>query len=60
MWGNKCSPLIDARTWWAIGNFREGELQHIVPGMRADVYFAVETEFAIFGCCGQRGLWRYS
>src|SRR6202166_2937252 len=30
--------LIDARTWWAIGNFREGQLSHIKPGMRADVY----------------------
>ena len=30
--------LIDARTWWAIGNFREGELKRIGPGMKADVY----------------------
>jgi len=30
--------LIDARTWWAIGNFREGLLQHIKPGMKADVF----------------------
>ena len=30
--------LIDARTWWAIGNFREGQLKRISPGMRADVY----------------------
>ena len=30
--------LIDARTWWAVANFREGQLQHIQPGMRADVY----------------------
>jgi len=30
--------LIDARTWWAVGNFREGQLLHISPGMRADVY----------------------
>src|SRR6201997_531199 len=36
--GQQVFTLIDARTWWAIGNFREGELQHIVPGMRADVY----------------------
>jgi multidrug efflux system membrane fusion protein len=36
--GKQVFTLIDARTWWAIGNFREGELQHIVPGMRADVY----------------------
>ena len=36
--GQQVFTLIDARTWWAIGNFREGELQRIVPGMRADVY----------------------
>src|ERR1700691_4282340 len=36
--GQQVFTLIDARTWWAIGNFGEGELQHIVPGMRADVY----------------------
>jgi membrane fusion protein, multidrug efflux system len=36
--GKEVFTLIDARTWWAIGNFREGQLQHIAPGMRADVY----------------------
>jgi membrane fusion protein, multidrug efflux system len=36
--GQQVFTLIDARTWWAIANFREGQLQHIAPGMRADVY----------------------
>jgi membrane fusion protein, multidrug efflux system len=36
--GERIFTLIDARTWWAIGNFREGQLQHIKRGMRADVY----------------------
>ena len=36
--GQQMFTLIDARTWWAIGNFREGTLQHIAPGMPADVY----------------------
>jgi multidrug efflux system membrane fusion protein len=36
--GQQVFTLIDARTWWAIGNFREGQLRHITPGMRADVY----------------------
>jgi membrane fusion protein, multidrug efflux system len=36
--GLQVFTLIDARTWWAIGNFREGQLLHISPGMRADVY----------------------
>jgi membrane fusion protein, multidrug efflux system len=36
--GQQVFTLIDARTWWAVANFREGQLSHIVPGMRADVY----------------------
>ena len=36
--GQQVFTLIDARTWWAVANFREGQLQHITPGMRADVY----------------------
>jgi multidrug efflux system membrane fusion protein len=36
--GQEVFTLIDARTWWAVGNFREGQLVHISPGMRADVY----------------------
>jgi len=36
--GQQMFTLIDARTWWAIGNFREGQLQRIAPNMRADVY----------------------
>lgn len=36
--GQQMFTLIDARTWWAIGNFREGQLQRITPGMKADVY----------------------
>ena len=36
--GQQVFTLIDARIWWAIGNFREGQLRHIAPGMRADVY----------------------
>jgi multidrug efflux system membrane fusion protein len=36
--GQQVFTLIDARTWWALANFREGQLPHISPGMRADVY----------------------
>ena len=36
--GQQMFTLIDARTWWAVANFREGQLQYIAPGMRADVY----------------------
>jgi membrane fusion protein, multidrug efflux system len=36
--GEQVFTLIDARTWWAVANFREGQLQHITPGTRAEVY----------------------
>ena len=36
--GQQMFTLIDARIWWAIGNFREGQLERIAPGMKADVY----------------------
>src|ERR1700689_1340352 len=36
--GQQLFTLIDARTWWAIGNFREGQLKRITPGMHAEVY----------------------
>jgi membrane fusion protein, multidrug efflux system len=36
--GEQIFTLIDARTWWAVANFRETQLKHIEPGMRADVY----------------------
>lgn len=36
--GQQMFTLIDARTWWAIGNFREGQLKRIAQGMRVDVY----------------------
>jgi len=36
--GQQMFILIDTRRWWAVANFREGQLEHITPGMRADVY----------------------
>jgi membrane fusion protein, multidrug efflux system len=36
--GQQVFTLIDARVWWAVANFREGQLKHITPGMKADVY----------------------
>src|SRR6266702_976346 len=36
--GQQMFVLIDARRWWALANFREGQLEHISPGMRAEVY----------------------
>ncbi|HEY1986870.1 MAG TPA: efflux RND transporter periplasmic adaptor subunit [Terracidiphilus sp.] len=36
--GQHIFTLIDTRIWWVIANFRETQLQHIRPGMVADVY----------------------
>ena len=36
--GQHIFTLIDTRVWWAIANFRETQIQHIRPGMQADVY----------------------
>jgi membrane fusion protein, multidrug efflux system len=36
--GEQMFTLIDARVWWAVANFREGQLQRLRPGMPADVY----------------------
>jgi membrane fusion protein, multidrug efflux system len=48
--GQQMFILIDARKWWAVANFREGQLAHIKPGMRADVYVmsTPERRFAGF------------
>jgi multidrug efflux system membrane fusion protein len=48
--GQQMFTLIDARKWWAVANFREGQLAHIKPGMRADVYVmsTPERRFAGF------------
>jgi len=47
--GQQVFTLIDARTWWAIGNFREGQLLHISPGMRADVYLLSKPDVRFAG-----------
>ena len=47
--GQQVFTLIDARTWWAIGNFREGSLQKIMPGMRADVYVLSKPDVRFSG-----------
>jgi multidrug efflux system membrane fusion protein len=47
--GQQIFTLIDARTWWAIGNFREGNLKRISPGMRADVYVLSKPDVRFSG-----------
>src|ERR1700751_1123738 len=47
--GQDVFTLIDARTWWAIGNFREGQLSRIKPGMRAEVYVLSKSNVRFSG-----------
>jgi multidrug efflux system membrane fusion protein len=47
--GQQVFTLIDARIWWAIGNFREGTLQHIEAGMRADVFLPSKPNVRLSG-----------
>jgi multidrug efflux system membrane fusion protein len=36
--GQQVFTLIDTRVWWVVANFRETQLHHIHPGMKAHVY----------------------
>ena len=56
--GQQVFTLIDARTWWAVANFREGQLQHIIPGMRAEVYVLSKPNVRFHGRGGEHRLWR--
>jgi membrane fusion protein, multidrug efflux system len=47
--GQQVFTLIDARTWWAIANFREGQLKRITPGMKADVYVMSKPDLRFSG-----------
>lgn len=47
--GQQMFTLIDKRTWWVIGNFRETQLRHIRPGMHADVYLLSQPNRRISG-----------
>jgi membrane fusion protein, multidrug efflux system len=47
--GQQIFTLIDTRTWWAIGNFRETQLKRIQPGMKAEVYLLSEPSRGLQG-----------
>src|SRR5580704_15100954 len=53
--GQQVFTLIDARTWWAVANFREGQLQHIAPGMRAEVYVMSRPDIHFTGVVDSLG-----
>jgi multidrug efflux system membrane fusion protein len=47
--GQQVFTLIDARTWWALANFRETQLRNIQPGMRAEVYIPSRSSMRFTG-----------
>lgn len=47
--GQQMFILIDARRWWTVANFREGQLEHIKPGMKADVYVMSKPDRRFIG-----------
>ena len=47
--GEQIFTLIDTRTWWVIGNYRETQLRNIRPGMPADVYLLSEPSRSLHG-----------
>jgi multidrug efflux system membrane fusion protein len=47
--GQQIFTLIDVRTWWVIGNYRESQLNHIRPGMPADVYVMSKPTVRLMG-----------
>ena len=58
--GQQIFILIDARKWWAVANFREGQLQHISPGNARRRVRHVQTECALFRRSGQHRLRSHS
>ena len=53
--GQQAFTLIDTRTWWVIANFRETELRHIHPGMKADIYIVSRPDAKLVGTVESTG-----
>jgi membrane fusion protein, multidrug efflux system len=47
--GEQIFTLIDTHVWWAIANFRETQVQHIRPGMEADIYILSRPDVRLRG-----------
>ena len=53
--GQQIFTLIDTRVWWVIANFRETQLDHIRPGMKADVYIMSRPGLRLHGVVDSMG-----
>ncbi len=47
--GQQIFTLIDTRTWWVLGNYRETQLRNIHDGMRADIFLMSDPDRALRG-----------
>jgi membrane fusion protein, multidrug efflux system len=53
--GQQIFTLIDTRVWWVLANFRETQLQHIQPGMTADIYLMSDPGLRLSGVVESTG-----
>ncbi len=53
--GQEIFTLIDTRTWWVLANFRETQLRHIQPGMKADIYLMSHPNLHLHGVVDSTG-----
>jgi multidrug efflux system membrane fusion protein len=47
--GQQMFTLIDSRTWWVIANFRETQINDVVPGSSADVFLMQQENRPLHG-----------
>ena len=53
--GQQIFTLIDTRVWWVLANFRETQLEHIQPGMTADIYLMSDSGLRLSGVVESTG-----
>jgi len=53
--GQQIFTLIDTRVWWVLANFRETQLEHIQPGMAADIYLMSDSGLRLSGVVESTG-----
>ena len=53
--GQQIFTLIDTRVWWVLANFRETQLEHIQPGMIADIYLMSDSGLRLSGVVESTG-----
>jgi multidrug efflux system membrane fusion protein len=47
--GSQMFTMIDSRVWWVVANFRETQLNHVVPGFPADLFLMSHENLPLRG-----------